>query len=213
MTAWRCILILPYFNNEGARRSVARRRRRSALSLVETAIVLGVVGIVIGGVWVIAASSRENTHRQAAIQQIATVVDGVRTFYKSKAAMEASPVDKTDYLVRKSAIPLDMVRDHTVSPLLIDNPWGAVNGGGLRVLGNAPDLQTFVVMLRGLKQDSCVAMATRVGDSTGMTGLLELHINGGGALTQPVSIPSALSGCSFATNYIEYVFRLRAPVT
>ncbi len=53
-------------------------RRRRGFNLIEAAIVLGVVGLVIGGIWVAAAEVSERMRIQRTIEQLSFMVNCVR---------------------------------------------------------------------------------------------------------------------------------------
>lgn len=57
-------------------------RNRKGFSLVEAAIVLGVVGLVIGGIWVAAATIRENRKIDDAVSGVHVISENIRHLYK-----------------------------------------------------------------------------------------------------------------------------------
>ena len=56
-------------------------QNKKGFSLIESAIVLGVVGLVIGGIWVAAASIRENMLINKTVQGTGIIVDNMRRMY------------------------------------------------------------------------------------------------------------------------------------
>lgn len=192
-------------------------RRHRGFSLVEAAIVLGVFSIIVSALWAVVGSVRENIRREQACDQIVTVVNNIRAHYEGEDRIESGYNELTNLLIEKGVIPSDMHRSGTSSPSMrADHPWGpvgsaAANGGFLvRAEG---DHQSFRIRLLGLKRDSCIAMAMKLGPTKGATGLQSVGINAN-TLSPPVSLASASAGCNVTAssgNRVEFVFRLRQP--
>lgn len=63
---------------------MAENKTKKGFSLVEAAIVLGIMGIVIGGVWAVASSVQEKKRQVELSEGMIQIVDGVRKTYHNK---------------------------------------------------------------------------------------------------------------------------------
>lgn len=102
-------------NNEGPSVCLA------GFSLIEAAIVLGVVGLVIGGIWVAASAVQEGMRLNKAIQAL-TVISSKATTVFGPADIEALGTQYYNIesvMIDMGAVPADMAQNGSI----ID-PWG-----------------------------------------------------------------------------------------
>ncbi len=85
-----------------------------AFTLTELAIVLGVVGILIGGIWVAASSVYNNRNIGRAQQELITIVQNIRAFNPNQTSLSGGG-DLTAYLAAGGAFPSDMVSQAVTS--------------------------------------------------------------------------------------------------
>jgi len=93
--------------------SCAARLRRQAFSLIEAAIVLAIIGLVIGGIWVAAETLQRNRQRTQTLQDLLLVSQNVRQLFKGTADSLASNTSLTSALYRAGAVPKDWTYDGT----------------------------------------------------------------------------------------------------
>ncbi|MGB4102270.1 MAG: hypothetical protein WBK91_10250, partial [Alphaproteobacteria bacterium] len=79
------------------------RRRRAAknkgFNLIEAAIVLGIVGLVVGGIWVAATSVYANLRSKRATDELLAVAQNVRALYATSSSLGTlATVDMTTLL-------------------------------------------------------------------------------------------------------------------
>jgi prepilin-type N-terminal cleavage/methylation domain-containing protein len=175
-------------------------------TLTEVAIVMGVIGIILAGLWAVISSGWETTHRQQASDEITIVTGNVRNYYSGQIGMPNAGYDSiSSNLLSVGTIPGYMQRASTsgcTNPnnLCADNPWGSNSGspltldaiGTFRVCNwntavspavcasSAPGAtsQFFGIMLTGLSQSSCIGLISRVTMPSGPLGLIDVSING-----------------------------------
>lgn len=214
--------------------SLQGKKKARGFSLTEFAIVLGVMGVVLGALWGVVGIVRENMRRHEATSQVVVIVSKVRDLYMSRIRIATPPnaapanpnsstyPDVTDYLIRQNVIPSEMVRDRTAAGLLVaDNPWGSVgaNGvlianGSVAVAGAADPTQSFLIQLRGLARASCIALADKLSGPNMPLGMESLTINVGAPISAfPVSPDTAAAPCNNPVNSITLQFRLRHQTT
>jgi type II secretory pathway pseudopilin PulG len=186
-----------------AYKSVSRRRQKG-FSLVEAAIVLGIIGVVIGGIWVAAAAVQTNLREATASQGLLQIVQNVRGLYMGQAA--TATADITADLVTIQSIPADLLQGtaartpwSTAITVLLDNSSGIVD--------------RFSVAYAGIPRGSCAELVARnTNISVGM-GLVSIVVNGGAATTLttfPVAPNTAIAACASASsNSITWLYSLR----
>lgn len=206
--------------------NLGTKASRRGFSLVEMAIVLGVLGVILGSLWGVVGLVRKNMKRDQAFNQIFLVVQNVRDFYLGRAYVETpghsgSFSDLTHYLLAQGVLPAEMIRDRSANPLRADLPWGAKgasgsalaeggfaidNGGGSSVSGQ------FRIQLRGLSFADCAALASRLSGPSGPASLLGVKINNSNK-DAPVSVEDANDACeeepSGIRNQLDFTYRLR----
>ncbi len=220
---------LVWFNGMKNRRDARLRGHdeggRNGFSLVELAIVLGVMGIVLGTLWGIVSIVRENMKRDEAINQIALSVRHIRDYYLGHGFIatpggNGSFTALTHFLLEQGILPPEMIRSRSAGTLRADHPWGGNGPGGFLSEGGfavdntgvAASADKFRIQLRGLKFSSCVALAARV-SGDGPSGLRAVRINGTLDEDLPVTAEEASDRCeknpSGENNKIDFIYRLR----
>lgn len=107
---------------------------RRGFSMVELAVVLGIVSMVLGAIWVYAGQASQTADRQKLTQQLVTVVNGMRSLYLGQANVCGTFDQLTARLSTQNAISPAMVRTagctNVGSPpaapagICVDTPWG-----------------------------------------------------------------------------------------
>jgi len=90
-----------------------KRNRKRAFSLIEAAIVLGIVGLVIGGIWVAAARVNKSLKFSRTQQDILQIVEGVRGLYRH-TPLPTSWTDITSVVINAGLAPSDLVNGSTL---------------------------------------------------------------------------------------------------
>jgi prepilin-type N-terminal cleavage/methylation domain-containing protein len=215
------------------------RRVADGFSLIESAVVLAVIGVILGGVWVLADQAWEYAKRESAKEAIATTVANVRNYYAGQAGVaNKGSAALTNDLLTANAIPISLSRGAAAlcgGNLCADTPWGSASNGATDANGTfrvcnwslvsancpaAPGISAFfAVILKGLTRKSCVALTEAVSGSTGPTGLVNVNINGFDMLAlqkpfQPVAPSDATTYCESAVDgnaTANFVYRVVAP--
>lgn len=198
-----------------------KKRNKAGISLAELTIVLGVVGIMFGGIWVLARSQWETIRRNESVRQILTVAVNTQALYQGQVGIDINDnyVNLTNKLLHQGAIPLDMCRkdDDGACTWIADHTWGQkaadgtlLNNGGFAVGIDGSDTQAFGIQLRGLKRDNCITLAMRVSSAALSSGLTSITINTPVKITAlPVDVVAADNSCNAISNDITFIFRLR----
>jgi prepilin-type N-terminal cleavage/methylation domain-containing protein len=203
--------------------------KRAGFSLIEFAIVLAIIGIVLAALWGVVSIVRENIKREETAEQMTAIVSKIRDYYMGRACVSTnfdctgSGAVLTETLFRQNLLLPEQLRDRTAVVLVADHPWGAsaadgssLAGGSLivRAVGDGRDpsgLGAFQIELLGLKESSCVALASSLSGAGAPKGLVTMTINGT-SVTLPATPEAAGGACttpSGATNTIIMAYRLR----
>lgn len=207
-----------------------RQKRERGFSLVEFSIVLGVAGVVLGGVWVVAASMSDGVKQEKFSELLDATVDNVRGSYVGKPYFESTLVTvMMPKLTAMNVFPGDAVyKSGAVSvavspfgeltnPLLSSSPYKSVYVCGWKE-GNAPsthcdlsgagtsNVPLFAVEAILSKKDCLVAALKNAAPSM-HPGLVAFYINGG-KITMPVTLSAVTTACNADVNYADFVFRL-----
>ena len=174
----------------GAEAPLRRRQGegRRGFTLTEIAIVLGVVGIILGAVWVAASSVYQNNRTARAAQQVAQIVAGFKTIYGSKP-INLGAVEITGLAINNNIIPPDAVPSGvncadvtgSNSSCYAVGPW---TGSQLHVW-SAQSNNSIVIEFSGLGLTACDNLANALITST--AGLTGAYIKG--AATLNLSFP------------------------
>lgn len=184
----------------------------SGFSLIEAAIVLGVVGLVIGGIWVAAAAVSENHKQTRALQQIAYFTAQIGKIYSGQTAAAGSSVIFWDISgvgrLRRAGwdafLPADMTAAMSNSQPI--SPWGQTAG-----ITIYPAERYIAVTYQNLSTASCVALGPRIFAMAGA----QLRLNDDGYYIQTsmgdISTPDLASvNCRHASGnnnlYFEYKY-------
>ncbi len=185
---------------------------------MELAIVLGIVGVILGGVWAMGGVVNENVRRETMFQYVVQTVKGVRTYYEGLYAVDTSKssVELTDLLIRKGAVPPEMVPDRTAATVQANTPWTktTTGEGSYFVEPDGGNGFHFKIEMRNLPYGACLSLATRFSGDGAPGGLLSVqvgtsspHLNS----TFPVMISDVKGECSTAkagsTLFLTYLLR------
>jgi len=136
-------------------RSVLKRgfTPQRAFSLIEAAIVLGVVGLVIGGIWVGAAAVNRRLQENRALADISMAVGRLKALWPAGIG---SPSMGTLY-DHRGYFPDDILHDNGGGTYVARLPWGSTNYYDLYVYGTE-----FHVRLGNVPVDVCKSFAPRL---------------------------------------------------
>jgi hypothetical protein len=111
---------------------------RDAFSLAEVAIVMGVAGIILAGLWSYVSTGMENARIEKAKEEIFAIVQNIRGYYGGQAGMPTLTTDLiTAQLAAAGIFPDDILRSNNnchqmpgLPRLCPDDPWGPMDPSG-----------------------------------------------------------------------------------
>jgi len=133
---------------------MVRLKTARAFSLIEAAIVLGVVGLVIGGLWIAAASVNENRRMQELLTGSAQIIANMQAQYRNVDM--AAQIAATAYCHDDPSIFRNVVGFKWNSMYDIQDPWGKPIACYFETFG-------FSIIYYELDKAACVRMVTYLG--------------------------------------------------
>jgi prepilin-type N-terminal cleavage/methylation domain-containing protein len=186
---------------------------RRGFTLTEIAIVMGIMGVILGGIWGAASMVYANKKTSQALQEIIVIVSSVRGVFTSGqilgGAQQLSPM-----LINGGLVPSNMIGSCT------GTPWGATWGGtagcalspwNTQVLiatqtGWLPNdtPNTFDVVIASLTNAQCASFAMQLIQQAAPNGLTYFSSDTtGGLAVTTATLPSAVKNCA-GTVYLQF---------
>lgn len=190
--------------------------KKGGFNLIEIAIVMAVVGLIIGGIYVAAATVYKNVRESTTEDDLLQIVESVRNAYQSQGSLgnvSNSGVPLPN-LIAAGILPSDMVSS-------IADTTTAVNAfGGTVTIGSASsaDLSGFTISLSNIPQSVCIDILVQntAGGTAGaaQTGLWSAGTTSGnsGNANFPLTIGGASDPntyCNAPTNTVELTYGIR----
>lgn len=196
-----------------------RTTKRRGFNLVEAAIVLGVVGLVIGGIWVAASAVNSNFALSGTQTDIVSIISNVqKTFTRQDIYAYPSLTDITATGINAGVFPSSWIKNGVAT-----NAWGG--GVTLRMGQSLISGGHFSLSLLYVPQDVCIKLVTRISSLQGPAsyqegiGLGSLQIKNIADTTNrltpidlfPVSVSRAEAACIGNDNRIIFNFVATRP--
>ena len=168
-------------------------QQTKGFTLTEIAIVLGIIGLILGAIWVAAAgvyNSQRVSHANTAVLQ---VVQGTRTLLSTSSTVGAAG-DITQTIVQAGVIPSDLVNG-----VAAIGPWPAST---LKILTNAATDTSFTFELTKVPRAACIALFSTLGGSSRDQGLSNA---GSTTASAPIAVGTAGTALPLATLQIAII--------
>lgn len=179
-------------------------QKHRGFTLTEAAIVLGIVGLILGAIWVAAASVYENLRVSTTSNQLLQIVQAVRSLHATQNTIDDSLSAKD--LAKAGAIPSDMIVRSGGEISSVTDVWG----GEVTIEPSDLAVDAFSITFEDVPQSACTSLLVRNAGEGHDSGLIEA---GGVALGTSNSIPlsNAVSACGTgdAGGSVTFVFRLK----
>lgn len=145
-------------------------------TLTELAIVLGIIGIILGAIWGAAAMVYENNRTKAGATEILTIVNNWKEIYGSRRMDIANDTDITYLTANNNFAPSEMYGSDAgycasgaiaVSGCRLHGPW---SGSQVEVQASQTDNAIYVAY-SNLTQTACNHLVNSIVSTTGLIGL------------------------------------------
>ncbi|MFA5041207.1 MAG: type II secretion system protein [Bdellovibrionales bacterium] len=182
-------------------------KHKKGFTLTEIAIVLGIMGLVLGAIWVAAAGVYNNLRVNNATTAVMQIAQGIRALYATSATTGYSSVtDMTSSLITAHAVPNNLVNGTELS-----GPFP----GGATVIYATSDGNGFVVTMSAVSKANCISLLTAVAGTGRDPGLFKADAATGNpstgdaaatgnALTVPMTLAYASAGSALGTAPSTY---------
>ncbi len=179
----------------------AAMKSKSGFNLIEIAIVLAVIGLVIGGIYIAASAVNENFKQEKLQKQVLTIVNNVRTIYSDN---RASAITTPSYaqLQILQIFPSDMPGDGV----------GFTNIYGGRTTLNFLGGVNFYVVLGTIPAQACIRLLVSMyGNSVATNSLWQSNAAYTGTgylpLVSTITPAQAATICTTTANDLTMSFR------
>jgi type II secretory pathway pseudopilin PulG len=136
-----------------------QRRRRAGFSLVEMAIVMGVIGAIIGAIWFPASMVREKARVSTAVDQLNLVAQNMTSVLQSGYGMSgsiAAGANLTAAMIANKAIPQWSVTSGSTTTA--GQPWSPT-GFAIFWMGSNP--RKYRMSFYGVSLQGCIGLLTQ----------------------------------------------------
>jgi len=128
--------------------------QKKGFTLTEIAIVLGIIGLILGAIWVAAASVYNNQRINQANTAVLQVLQGIRTLYSQQASIPGGAQDITDKMVNAGIVPTNLVVTGTAT---MRTPWGQSMYIGTNAAGDGVS-----IVMNGMTSALCVGVISAI---------------------------------------------------
>ena len=143
------------------------RTKKRGFTLTEIAIVLGIVGLILGAIWVAAAAVYNNLRVSHANTEVLQIAQAVRALYATNNTMPAG-ADQSPALITAGAMPTDLGHLHAAGRVSTNG-----RGGSTEVWSN-PAGNGFSIIMTNVPTSACInLLVSVVGGPTGDPGLYD----------------------------------------
>lgn len=178
-------------------------RKLRGFTLTEAAIVLGIVGLILGAIWVAAAAVYNNLRVTTTSNQILQIVQSVRSMHATQTTVDSGITGSL--VAMAGGMPKDTLQvSGTNTPT---NVWGgAINVTAFTSSGGIAD-DAFTVTYSSVPVSACIDLLVRNTGVNRDTGLIGAGSTASNSTTFPVTISTASGQCSGGT--LAFTFRLK----
>ncbi len=172
-------------------------QQKKGFTLTEIAIVLGIMGLVLGAIWVAASGVYNNQRVNTAATTVMQTVQGIRSLYATSSTTGVGQVNITTQLINAGALPSNIVSGATTA--------GPFPGGFTAVAsnGDAGGGNGFVISMSGATRAACINLLTQIGGTGRDPGLYRAA----------AKTPSVLTAATAITDNVDTVAATPAALT
>jgi len=186
-------------------------KKRRGFTLTEIAIVLGIIGLILGAIWVAAGAVYQNLRVSKAETELLQITQGIRSLYGTQTTFDtAAHLLETQGLIAAKVFPSDAVQNATT----VNGPWG---GSTMNIYSQTDPAgvtgDSFSVEFDNIPVSACIALATGAtgsGRDQGLIGVANQNDTIGNNVF-PINVVAATQQCQEGTptSTISFTFTLR----
>ncbi len=176
------------------------KRCQTGFTLTEIAIVLAIVGIILGTIWAATAMVYENNRSQRAVDGVLTIVSNWRTLLANQPMDYADSTNLNQFSINNNLVPAEMITTsggwcHVggADPVcFLPGPWG----NQVTIVAYR-SYNAIAVQHSGLTQSACNRLANALASSA---GVMEMIISGTTTLLAPFTATTTLTTSQISTQ-------------
>jgi len=191
--------------------------KRRGFTLTEIAIVLGIIGLILGAIWIAASAVYMSMSTSKAKSELLQITQGIRSIYGDQVLVDtANAVDLTPALIAAKILPSDSI----VNASTVNGPWP---GSSIEIYSSQNPYtgvvgDSFEVVFANIPMAACIALAVGSVGQNANESLVGLEFNqsdsGAEYITPDGTIPSitvltAASACRSPTASMGFVYSLQ----
>ena len=200
---------------------------KRGFTLTEIAIVLGIIGLILGAIWVAAGAVYQNLRISKAQTELLQIAQGVRSLYATQSVVDtAAGTDETSALIAAKVFPSDTISSSTVNNGVVSAVNGPWQGSTIKVYSATQPSgitgDSFGVIFMGVPAAACISMTTGntgTGRDNALWGVTYTTSTTAAAATvttapssttaMPIYAGTASTSCGSAYASIGFYFALR----
>ena len=189
-------------------------RNQKGFTLIEIAIVLTIVGLIIGGIWLAASTVFTNNKTQALSTDIIQVLQNTKTLFAGQGSSATSAGFTEDAAKQAGIFPPDMISSsYTAAAPIIVTPFSTDNSVNAFTVTPGATAGQLIYKIgtatpNGLPSQACISLLTTLGSLNNMQklGILKLagtsaaDLSAGGTAAVAPAAASAAGVCGAVGN-------------
>jgi prepilin-type N-terminal cleavage/methylation domain-containing protein len=185
---------------DSAPSAAEREHKKRGFTLTEIAIVLGIIGLILGAIWVAAAAVYTNMRVARSSQELLQITQSIRSLYATSTVTGGTDGgDITASLIPAGVFPTDSLPTGA-SSTIVNSPW---NGATIHIFSDsitaAGTGDGFVVQFKGVPPQGCINLAVSSTGSGRDPGMIAAEMAPSALATDPTAAPAATT--TSATYY------------
>jgi prepilin-type N-terminal cleavage/methylation domain-containing protein len=205
------------------RHKTGREKTKQGFTLTEIAIVLGIIGLILGAIWVAAAAVYSNMRTSKTTTELLHIVQDVRAMYATSGTVDGG-ADMSGFQVQSGKaltyiqagmFPTDSLNAVGANATSAEDPWGGYIN--VKAATNQIANDSFQVSFDKVPQSACISIITGTTGTGKDPGLIGVSNGASGTVPTAVAntvMPVAASTaqttyCAAATQSIGFTFTLK----
>lgn len=181
-------------------------RKTRGFTLTEIAIVLGIIGLILGAVWAAASSVYLNMRVSTTSTQLLQMAQGIKSLYATTQTMGTAGTVTGNALAAAGALPSDLVKNSNGTYSVLKNAFG----GNVTITNS--DETNFTIEFDNVPKQACAKLAvTNFGtaNTTGIQGWAAGSSSPSTANSTAADVTGANAACASDTkNFVKFWFKL-----
>lgn len=182
-------------------------RRRLGMGLLESALYLGISGLILATIWVAASSVSANKQIDKTVGQLVQIAQNMRALYSNQSGFSGTAGWTTGSNITATVVQLEVVPTEMINPAapgVLRTVWSSP----VRIYVG-PTLRTFLIRYTAIQQEHCLATIARAIGPGRDRGLERVVIDGTtytGVALENLKITDIGTAC----NAVDFVFKLKS---